>query len=772
MSTLVSHLPEKWALAKIAHFPAHLGKAVRREWLRRRNRTLQSTDRHVGVLDGGREAQANTWLRELVDRFPTKALELGASEEALVEYAKARAEEGERLRIQGAELSTMEAFCNEHGIALPAGDTEEGIARRVACSLWWRRNLRRVNARKSEALSIGLGLVHRRSGLYASHDAVNRRKEQRRRNRALLDALIAINEMGDEFALSELADKSMANPVIRRAELMVRIAGFEYIAVGMGMAGEFITITAPSHYHPRRAKSGQRNPKFDGVSTPADTRDYLGKVWSRITAALARADIKIFGFRVAEPHHDGTPHMHGLFFLRPEHVKPFRRIVARYAVREDRNELGLAYFVTKSAALDTARELKRAGAEGKLADIAARLGDEALFWNQPPRGVWKAIEARVCFKAIDWNKGTAAGYIAKYIAKNIDGARVDGSSVGQDFEALAMPGTKADGDDGATQAQDLATDVMVTALRVDAWAATWGIRQFQQVGGPPVGVWRELRRWDYANAEDVLMQAAVAADTGNWARFVEVMGGYEMKRKDMPLQLAKDSEPAENRYGEEGQKRLFGVVEVGSGQLAKSRVHEWKVLNGREAAAWTRVNNSTNFEKELPAAAPATEEDQRRWLDEIEADERRRSIQPLDDGYLPPAKLAEQQRKQRENLRQFEDQRAHLRGFMGFVNQWVSDAAEKAEAQQQATLARVRGRALYKDFAGIDLGKGIAIIEQVRAAHENARRPRPNPNGNRWKAPSGSSLSIADQLSNAMQNAQNWIAKVNPDPYGTLQISR
>jgi hypothetical protein len=769
-------LPDSEALASFDHFPPHLSKAIRRTWLSMRNDKSKRA-RFWDSYDQ-RHDEANAWAAKLVEMFPADALALSASEATLVEYAKTKAAEVERLQLDGADLADLEAFCEQHGITLPNGQNEEGIARRAACSLWWRRNLRRVNARRAEALSISLGLVHKRSALYCSHDIVNRRREQKRRNRALLEALVAINELGESFTLADVADMGMANPAIRRAELMVRIAGFEHIAVGLGYAGEFLTLTAPSHYHPRRAKSGTRNPKYDGHSTPRDASQYLGGVWGRIMAALDRAEIKIFGFRVAEPHHDGTPHYHGLFFMHPDHVAGFRRIVARYAVRECREELGLDYVQNKAEARAIARTRKDAGQAGKLAEIAAAIPTEASFWSKPGRGVWKQIAARVDFKAIDWSRGTAAGYIAKYISKNVDGARVDGSTVGQDYEAM---GGVSDGDDGETNAPYEATDALVTARRVDAWAATWGIRQFQQVGGPPVGVWRELRRFDYQQqgAEDVLMLAAAAADTSNWRRFVEVMGGHEMRRAKMPLQMAKDSQPAMNRYGEPGQRRAFGVVEVSSGQLAVTRMHEWtikrgEVVLGSESSPWTGVNNSTELQIPANTAPEATEEDHLRWMDEMAASDCAAAIRPADDIFLPPAQLKERQDNERwrmangeavlRRIRQARD--ADLTGFMASVNAWVAEAGIEAQQVRAATLQKLALKAsqkrVAKRFAEVAAQPGVEQITAIKAAALGKPLRRERPNGSRtWKAPGGSSKSIAEQLASHSAAADQWTASVN-----------
>ena len=171
---------------------------------------------------------------------------------------------------------------------------------------------------------------------------------------------------------------------------------------------------------------------------------------------------------------------------------------------------------------------------------------EADAWKNADYKLFGQVSARVMFKAINWDKGTAAGYIAKYIAKNIDGKNNAGDSIGGDYEAADF------------------MSAVDAAVRVDAWASAWGIRQFQQIGGAPVSVWRELRRLKIGSYEkgDIIEQAATAADKGNWGKFTMLMGGFDMLNKNRPIKLYKEDMEATNAYGEARAKETQGVYAI------------------------------------------------------------------------------------------------------------------------------------------------------------------------------------------------------------------
>ncbi len=453
---------------------------------------------------------------------------------------------------------------------------------RMVDPAWWRRNLRRGLLRENEAIEHAQGRVRRAGECYVSDFAVKRLGQRAKANRATLERCEVVNGDGEAFNLAEVADASVSNPRLRRSELMVRCRGFEETAKFMGHEAVLLTITCPSRFH-RFNSQGKPNEKWQDA-TPRDGQKYLREVWAKIRAAWHRAGHAPYGFRVAEPHHDGCPHWHILLFAPGDQVGWFepRRFVA------DRDDHG-AGLVGIAGAL-------------ALADCAGEAG---------------AVRHRFTCKRIDPNKGGATSYIAKYIAKNIDGQTEAGESVGLDY---------ASGKSATTAAK-----------RVRSWASVHGIRQFQQIGGPSVTVWRELRRlgkgekgWQQL---DLFEGPRAAADRAMWALFWVLQGGPDVPRSELTLKPFYSAEST-GKYGD-AVERVKGVA-ANTGDELVTRLHVWTVqragladvnavegarlwergmrasefgiwyfrhLAERSAAPWTGVNNCTEPASEDEDAA-------------------------------------------------------------------------------------------------------------------------------------------------------------------------
>jgi hypothetical protein len=384
-------------------------------------------------------------------------------------------------------------------------DRYEARAKRLADPLWWRRKLRVTWTRSAEEGVRRMGVVRKGKAPYASDSAVHHRGGQKRRMRAYLEAHVATNEMGEQLGLFELQQGSIANPTLRRGEFMTRVRGFEELAQFRKDEAIFFTVTVPSHFHPQLAAGGA-NPTHDPKQTVRTAQQWLCKMWSRFRAALHRRKVLAYGFRIAEPHHDGTPHWHGLLFC--------KAIDVAFVEQRLRHEW-----------------LKEFGA-----DTGAR-------------------EHRVQTQRIDASKGSAAGYIAKYVAKNIDGAGAIGT---------------AESDESGVSVND-------SVVRVDAWASIHGIRQFQQFGGPPVGLWREARRVseeEFETADIDIARCCRAADRGSWYAFCRAVT-FDIGTRHSILRFWKEETGEVSKYGECRGARTIGL-RVCSARLI-TRPHRWKI---------------------------------------------------------------------------------------------------------------------------------------------------------------------------------------------------
>lgn len=488
------------------------------------------------------ETEANRWILSLGELTNGCSISPDANDMDICDLAKQKALQAAKLTESFAKVGRMgvrhalERMCVRSGVQAPKERLDDAQAIvRVCDEMWWRPRLRRLHGRQSESLARQLGYVHEKAGKYCSNEALSRREYQNRRNRTMLESTEIVSEDGEIITLAQAYDAGMSNKALRRAELMTRAKGCEDVAIEKGHQGVFVTMTCPSRMHARHFDRDLNNvllnAKHDG-STPADSHAYLQRNWERIRAKLDRINIRPYGLRIAEPHHDGTAHWHMLLFVEQSQKDDLVAVMHHYAMQESPNEPG-------------------------------------------------ASKHRFKVEVINAEKGSAIGYLVKYVCKNVDGA---GMEVGLD-----------------------GIDPTESAQRAEAWATAHGIRQFQAFGVPGVSVWRELRRVPEKSVEgapDAVQIAHEAAQKtedaqADFGKFIKACGGVGLKRSDYLLTVAKEETQIQGRYGFTTVARPVGVaLSHARERVFRSDRRVWTPLNRskstRVATPWTCVNNCTH----------------------------------------------------------------------------------------------------------------------------------------------------------------------------------
>ena len=392
-----------------------------------------------------------------------------------------------------------------------------------------------------EALQIAIGNVRNNTSPYASRQALHDVKARRQSNLDYLHRCELENVATGERA--DLMDKvlgSIANPAIRRMELMNTLAGIETYATRNGHCGLFITLTTPARFHPIQhvgARGKMRfNTRWQGQAlTPKDGQRYLVAQWGKMRTAFKDRRLQVYGMRVVEPHHDGTPHWHLMMFTPQMQRQAVLDIIQRYALQQDAAEPG-------------------------------------------------AQQHR--FQSKHLNRGGATAYLAKYVAKNLDGYALE---------------EELDRETGAPLSD--------TARAVSAWAATWRIPQFHPFGLPGLGVYRECRRIRGQNLTpqfDAGTEAVrAAADAGDFAGYIQAQGGANVPRSHQWVRVAREASETRNAYDEPVTK-VVGIYapHLGIERVYRTRTVQWRIVAKTLAAAtpWSSGNNCGTRALHLPPA--------------------------------------------------------------------------------------------------------------------------------------------------------------------------
>ena len=467
-------------------------------------------------------------------------------------------------------------------------DLIPGSLARMLCADWWYRKLWQMRCEWREEQLRAVCLVNKKASPYVSYEAVIHKREQRRKSLEFFQSHELVNADGDTLDMEDVVNASSSNPAHRRNEMMACVKGLELIAEMRGDCAVFYTITSPSRFH-ATLNNGRPNPKWTS-ETVRQSSDYLVDTFAAFRKAMHKAGLRWYGVRVAEPHHDGTVHWHLLCFMRKKDRRTLTALLRKFAIREDRDELGN---------------------------------------NTGPRFKSEFINPR---------KGTPTSYIAKYISKNIDG------------RGLAKEISKETGKslrDSAEHVSAWASLHRVQQFRFFGIPGRQAYRELRLLAGQAARA-QDGKKAGAPVLENARLDAVLAAaDAGCFATYIMKQGGVLVPRKHHLIRTAYELNDEPGTYGDHG-IRIYGIWSpIVEGRIC-THAMKWKMVRKavdlQEAAAdqgarapWTRGNNCPPVEKtyqtgggrpgsEEPAALPDFENMSKKELRELTA--RLRLVKP------------------------------------------------------------------------------------------------------------------------------------------------
>lgn len=427
-------------------------------------------------------------------------------------------------------------------------DLIPGSLARMLCADWWYRKLWQMRCEWREEQLRAVCLVNKKSSPYVSYEAVIHKREQRRKSLEFFQSHELVNADGDTLDMEDVVNASSSNPAHRRNEMMACVKGLELIAEMRGDCAVFYTITCPSRFH-ATLNNGRPNPKWTS-ETVRQSSDYLVDTFAAFRKALHKAGLRWYGVRVAEPHHDGTVHWHLLCFMRKKDRRTLTALLRKFAIREDRAELGN---------------------------------------NTGPRFKSELINPR---------KGTPTSYIAKYISKNIDG------------RGLAKEISKETGKslrDSAEHVSAWASLHRVQQFRFFGIPGRQAYRELRLLAGQAARAQGDKKSGAPVLENARLDAVLAAADAGCFATYIMKQGGVLVPRKHHLIRTAYELNDEPGTYGDHG-IRIYGIWSpIVEGRIC-THAMKWKMVRKavdvQEATAdqgasvpWTRGNNCPPEEK-------------------------------------------------------------------------------------------------------------------------------------------------------------------------------